>query len=212
MAREINKNEKYFFSDRKTLEYDFWSLDSLKKNDLKANASNYFEKLLAFNLESAEDPALKNSPFWYTSTAYLTFIAKDYKKANEFLQKAKVIPTENQGLKDQIAMQEMILAVSESPEVTPKMEATVMPLLERFTRSDKFRSMNLYANRRALRPQLAAGSISMTVRPRIRPIVTASMTEGSSPNLLTLTIAARWRGRRWHWRAASARLYWVCRT
>ncbi len=142
MAREINKNEKYFFTDRETLEYDFWSLDSLKKNDLKANASNYFEKLLAFNLESAENPALKNSPFWYTSAAYLTFIAKDYKKANEFLQKAKAIPTENKGLKDQIAMQEMILAVSESPEVTPKMEATVMPLLERFARSDKFRTAN----------------------------------------------------------------------
>ncbi len=142
MAREINKNEKYFFSDRETLEYDFWSLDSLKKNDLKANASNYFGKLLAFNLESAENPTLKNSPFWYTSASYLTFIAKDYKKANEFLQKAKAIPTENKGLKDQIAMQEMVLAVSESPEVTPKMEATVMPLLERFARSDKFRTAN----------------------------------------------------------------------
>ena len=142
MAREINKNEKFFFTERKELEYDFWELDSLKKNNWKANASNYFEALLAFSLESAENPALKSSPFWYTSASYLTFIAKDYKKANELLQKAKVIPTDNEGLKDQIAMQEMILAVHETPEVTPKMEATVMPLLERFARSKKFRTAN----------------------------------------------------------------------
>lgn len=142
MAREINKNEKYFFTDRQELEYAFWGVDSLKKNNWKANASNYFEELLAFSLESSEKAGLKNSPFWLTAASYLTFIAKDYKKANELLQKAKAIPTERQGLKDQIAMQEMILTVSETPDVTPKMEEKVIPLLERFARSDKFRTAN----------------------------------------------------------------------
>ena len=142
MAREINKNEKYFFTERQELNYVFWGVDSLTKNSWKANASNYFEKLLAFNLESAENSSLKSSPFWYTAASYLTFIAKDYTKANELLQKAKAIPTNQQGIKDQIAMQEMILAVSKTPEVTPQMEETVMPLLERFAHSDKFRTAN----------------------------------------------------------------------
>ena len=142
MAREINKNEKFFFTERQELDYSFWGVDSLKKNNWKANASNYFEELLAFSLESAEKSNLKNSPFWYTAASYLTFIAKDYKKADELLQKARVIPTNQQALKDQIAMQEMILTVSETPEVTPKMEEMVMPLLERFARSDKFRTAN----------------------------------------------------------------------
>lgn len=142
MAREINKNEYYFFNNQETLQYGFWAVDSLKKVEWKSNAKNYFEQLLAFNLDAAESEGLKNSPFWYTAASYLTFIGKDFKKANELLQKAKAIPTANQGLKDQIAMQEMMLAIYETPEVTPKMEATVMPLLERFARSDKFRTAN----------------------------------------------------------------------
>ena len=142
MAREINKNELYFFTERKELEYSFWTVDSLTKNNWKANAPSYFDKLLAFNLEAAESEGLKNSPFWYTAASYLAFVGKDLRKANELLQKAKAIPTENQGLKDQIAMQEMMLAIYETPEVTPKMETTVMPLLERFARSDKFRTAN----------------------------------------------------------------------
>lgn len=142
MAREINKNEQFFFTTQKDMEYTLWGLDSLKKANLKTNAPDYFHKLLAFSLESAEKPELKNSPFWYTAAAYLTFIAKDYKTANQLLQKAKAIPTINKGVQDQIAMQEMILAVNESPEVTPAMEQKVIPLLERLARSDKFRTAN----------------------------------------------------------------------
>lgn len=142
MAREINKNEQFFFTTKKDMEYTLWALDSLKKVNLKANAPGYFHKLLAFSLESAEKPELKKSPFWYTAAAYLTFIAKDYKTANQLLQKAKAIPTSNKGVQGQIAMQEMILAVNESPEVTPAMEQKVIPLLERLARSDKFRTAN----------------------------------------------------------------------
>jgi len=58
------------------------------------------------------------------------------------LQKAKAIPANDKGVQDQIAMQEMILAVSESPVVTPEMEKKVMPLLERFSHSDNFRTAN----------------------------------------------------------------------
>lgn len=144
MAREINKNELYFFTERKELDYSFWTVDSLTKNNWKANAPSYFEKLLAFNLEAAESEGLKNSPFWYTAASYLAFVGKNLKKANELLQKAKAIPTENQGLKNQISMQEMILAIYETPEVTPKMETSVMPLLEKFARSDKFRTANSF--------------------------------------------------------------------
>ncbi|WP_238806903.1 hypothetical protein [Emticicia aquatica] len=142
MAREINKNEKFFFSTSEEMVYTFWGVDSLKKVDWKANAHTYFEKLLAFNLESAEKENLKDSPFWYTAASYLAFIGKDLEKANELLQKAKAIPTNNQGIKDQIAIQEMIFLVNETPDVTPKMEAAVIPLLERFARSDKFRTAN----------------------------------------------------------------------
>ncbi|WP_305953177.1 hypothetical protein [Emticicia oligotrophica] len=142
MAREINKNEYYFFNNQETLQYGFWEVDSLTKVSWKSNAKNYFEKLLAFNLDAAEDANLKSSPFWYTAASYLAFIGKDLSKAQELLQKAKAIPTDNQSLKDQIAMQEMIFAVSETDVVTPNMEATVMPLLERFARSDKFRVAN----------------------------------------------------------------------
>ncbi len=142
MAREINKNEEFFYTNWEDLKYSYWSMDSTKKQNLKKDAPDYFTKLLDFSLESAENPALKNSPFWYTAAAYLTFIAQDYPKANELLQKAKAIPTNDKGVQDQIAMQEMILAVSESPVVTPEMEKKVIPLLERFARSDNFRTAN----------------------------------------------------------------------
>lgn len=142
MAREINKNEEFFFTNWQDLKYSYWSMDSTKKENLKKESADYFSKLLDFSLESAENPTLKKSPFWYTAAAYLTFIAQDYDKANELLQKAKAIPTNEKGVQDQIAMQEMILAVSESPVVTPEMEKKVMPLLEHFSRSDKFRTAN----------------------------------------------------------------------
>ncbi|MBA4850734.1 hypothetical protein [Emticicia sp. BO119] len=142
MAREINKNEEFFFTNWQDLKYSYWNLDSTKKETLKKESGNYFSKLLDFSLESAENPTLKKSPFWYTAAAYLTFIAQDYPKANKLLQKAKEMPTDNKYIQDQIAMQEMILAVSESPVVTPEMEKRVIPLLERFARSDKFRTAN----------------------------------------------------------------------
>ncbi len=142
MAREINKNEEFFYGNWEDLKYSYWNMDSTRKENLKEGASDYFTKLLDFSLESAENPTLKKSPFWYTSAAYLTFIAQDYEKANELLQKAKAIPTDNKVIQDQIAMQEMILTVSESPVVTPEMEKKVIPLLERFSRSDKFRTAN----------------------------------------------------------------------
>jgi hypothetical protein len=142
MAREINKNEEFFFTNWQDLKYSYWSMDSTRKENLKKESADYFSKLLDFSLESAENPTLKKSPFWYTAAAYLTFIAQDYTKANELLQKAKAIPTNDKGVQDQIAMQEMVLAVSESPVVTPEMEKKVMPLLERFARSDKFRIAN----------------------------------------------------------------------
>jgi hypothetical protein len=142
MAREINKNEEFFFTSWQDLKYSYWNMDSTRKENLKEGAPDYFSKLLDFSLESAENPILKKSPFWYTAAAYLTFIAQDYPKANELLQKAKAIPTNNKMLQDQIAMQEMILTVSESPVVTPEMEKRVMPLLERFARSDNFRTAN----------------------------------------------------------------------
>lgn len=142
MAREVNKNEDFFFTNWQDLKYSYWNMDSTKKENLKKESADYFNKLLDFSLESAENPTLKKSPFWYTTAAYLTFIAQDYPKANELLQKAKAIPTDNKGIQDQIAMQEMILAVSELPVVTPEMEKKVIPLLERFARSDKFRTAN----------------------------------------------------------------------
>lgn len=142
MAREINKNEYFFFNNPESLQYDFWGLDSLKKVNMKTDAPGYFNKLLAFSLESAEKPELKQSPFWYTAAAYLTFIAKDYKKSHELIAKAKAIPTADKGIQDQIGMQELILAVTESPTVTPEMEQNVISFLERFARSDKFRTAN----------------------------------------------------------------------
>ncbi|PLK42767.1 hypothetical protein C0V77_19755 [Emticicia sp. TH156] len=142
MAREINKNEDFFFNTREDLKYAYWDLDSLKKANLKTDAPEYFNKLLNFSLESAENPTLKTSPFWYTSAAYLTFIARDYKKAADLLQKAKAIPTTNKALQDQIALQELILLVSETEQITPEIESKVIPLLERFSNSRNFRVAN----------------------------------------------------------------------
>ena len=142
MAREINKNEQFFFTSREDLEYAYWGVDSLKKNSLKSEAPNYFNKLLGFSLASADNASLKSSPFWYTAASYLTFIAKDYKTADELLKKAKAIPTTQKGLQDQIAMQEMILTVYQSLTITPQLEQAIMPFLERFARSANFRTAN----------------------------------------------------------------------
>lgn len=141
-AREINKNEFYFFTENPT--ELFYDMDSSAAESRKQSAPTYFKKLRDFTLRCADNPSMKNSAFWLTTTAYLDYLNKDYTSANEYLQKAQQQPTSNPALQQQIQLQTMLLAVAEASQVSPELEAKVIPLLERFASSNQFRVNNCF--------------------------------------------------------------------
>lgn len=142
VAREINKNEFYFFTENPT--DVFYEIDSTTAATRKEEAPSYFKKLRDFTLRCADNQAMKNPAFWLTATAYLDYLNKDYTSANEALQKAKQQPITNTALRQQMTLQEMLLTVAEAEQISPELEAKVMPLLEQFASSDQFRVNNCF--------------------------------------------------------------------
>ncbi|WP_128543576.1 hypothetical protein [Larkinella soli] len=134
MAREINKNEYYFFQETAPIyAYDEKSrADSLRFLDRKQEASDYFSQLGSFALESAENKALGNPAFWYTAAAYMDYLGKDYSSAKSKLEKATALPIDNPVLKQQIALEQMLVLAAETETMTPEAENRLIGYLEQF--------------------------------------------------------------------------------
>ena len=146
MAREINRNEYYFFQNSVPIYgYDEASrADSLRFIDRKKEAPDYFEQLRSFALESAENKALKNPAFWYTATAYLDYLGKAYADSKAHLDMASQQPTANPVLKKQIALQQMLLLTAQTETITPEVENQLIGYLEQFGHSLNFYMTNAF--------------------------------------------------------------------
>ncbi|MFC5408443.1 hypothetical protein ACFPMF_03930 [Larkinella bovis] len=144
MAREINRNEYFFFQDRSPIyAYDAKSrADSTRFVARQAEAPDYFQQLRTFARQSAENKALGNPAFWYAATAYLDYLAKDYPEAKSHLELAGQQTTSNPVLKKQIALQHMLLLTAQTETVTPEAENQLIGYLEQFGHSLNFYMTN----------------------------------------------------------------------
>ncbi|GAB3795383.1 hypothetical protein GCM10028819_11350 [Spirosoma humi] len=146
MAREINRNEYYFFmtDDEYTHNNMTQTPDSLGFVNRKSQAPSYFEKLRSFALESANNKALANPAFWYTAAAYLDYLGKDYVAAQTHLDQAALLPPANTVLTTQIAVQRMLLLSAQTDVITPETENQLIGYLEAFDSTGNFRINNAY--------------------------------------------------------------------
>ena len=140
MAREINKNEKFYYDQM----YSEYNDDETKKTVKleQEKATDYWTKLKDFTIKCADNQALPKTGFWQTATAYMEYVQGDYAKSEEFLNRAKAINTTNQGLKNQINLQELLLVSKSNNAITPDVEAKFLPILESFAKPKDFRISN----------------------------------------------------------------------
>lgn len=124
MAREINRNEYYFFTTGE--EYIRTSMsdhpDSVGFINRQEKTASYFDKLRSFGLESTQNKTLSNPAFWYTATAYLNYLGKDYKAAQSHVDQAVLQPITNPDLKKQITVQRVLLLAAQTEKITPETE------------------------------------------------------------------------------------------
>lgn len=144
MAREINQNEFYHYTDTQQMVYTFYDADSTEMAQKKAESGSYAEKLKDFALQCAENKNLGNPVFWLTATAYMEYMGKDFEKSQELLDKAKLQKTTHKSLQDQIALQEMLLTIDRQATVTTDLETAAMPYLEQFSIANDFRRNNAF--------------------------------------------------------------------
>ncbi|GAB3787186.1 hypothetical protein GCM10028818_51720 [Spirosoma horti] len=146
MAREINRNEYYFFmtDEEYTRNNMSQTPDSLGFANRKSQAPSYFDQLRSFALESANNKALADPAFWYTAAAYLDYLGKDYVAAQTHLDQAALLPPTNKALTTQIAVQRMLLLSAQTETITPETEKQLIGYLEAFDSTGNFRINNAY--------------------------------------------------------------------
>ncbi|GAB3901673.1 hypothetical protein GCM10028803_26770 [Larkinella knui] len=146
MAREINRNEYFFFHDSAPIYgYDETSrADSVRFMDRKNESPDYFQHLKAFALESTENKKMGNPAFWYTATAYLDYLGKAYAEAKTHLELASQQSPVNPVLKKQILLQQMLLLTAQTETITPEVENQLIGYLEQFGNSYNFYMTNAF--------------------------------------------------------------------
>ena len=137
-AREINKNEFYANGEMPYVE------DTLAYEKRRGESKSYFEQLGDFCADNATNKALSNPSFWYTSASYVAYVNKDYKKSEEYLTQAKAAPTQNDYLKQQMDIQEVLLLIAQQEGITSEFEGKVIGMLEKLNKSENFRIVNAY--------------------------------------------------------------------
>lgn len=138
MAREINKNEAYYYK-QDSWDYDGDSTETKKK---QAIATDYWSKLKDFSVKCAENPKLLKNGFWQIASSYMEYIQGDFGKSEAFLTQAKSITTKNEGLQNQILIQELLLTSKKAIGITPEVEMAYLPILEKIGKPKGFRLSN----------------------------------------------------------------------
>jgi hypothetical protein len=139
MAREINKNEAFYYEQNGMW---FYEEDSTKKQKKQEIATDYWTKLKEFSVKCAENPKLPKTGFWQITSAYMEYVGGDYAKSEVFLSQAKAVNSSNKGLQNQILIQELLLSSKKSKEITPELEMTYLPILEKIGKPNDFRLSN----------------------------------------------------------------------
>jgi hypothetical protein len=140
MAREINKNEKFYYKQM----YSEYDDEETKKivNTEQENANDYWSRLKGFSIKCAENQGLPKTGFWQIASAYMEYVQGDYEKSENFLNQAKNIKTTNEGLKNQVLLQELLLISKQSKQITPEIEVKFLSILESFAKPKNFRISN----------------------------------------------------------------------
>jgi hypothetical protein len=138
MAREINKNEAYYYKQ------DGWhyggdSTETKKKQEI---ATDYWTKLKAFSVKCVENPKLPKTGFWQIASSYMEYIQGDFGKSEAFLAQAKGLNSKNEGLQNQILIQELLLTSKKANGITPEVEMAYLPILEKIGKPKSFRLSN----------------------------------------------------------------------
>lgn len=138
MAREINKNEAYYY---RQMDWEYVE-DSTENKNKQQIASDYWTKLKGFSVKCAENQKLPKTGFWQIASAYMEYIEGDLTKSEEFLNQAKAVNSQNNGLKNQILIQELLLTSKKAKEITPEVEMAYLSLLEQIGKPKGFRMSN----------------------------------------------------------------------
>ena len=199
MAREINRNEYYFLTSEEGYETfgPITEPDSAAFMKRKAESSSYFDKLRAFAIESADNKALADGAFWYTTAAYLDYIGKDYKAATAHLDQAALSTTANANLKKQIAVQRMLLLAAQTEAITPEAENQLIGYLEEFDTTGNFRLNNAFvsvckqfAATYEHKKETKSGWLSGCSRPKEQPVDGPSQAKAYLLTMLTTQAGA----------------------
>jgi hypothetical protein len=147
MAREINRNEYFWLADRNPIDgYDeVGKADSTRFETRKAESERYADQLRDFALTAAETKTVSNRGFWYTAASYLDYLKKDYAPATGNLDKAEKANPKNADLRQQIALQRMLLLAAQTDKITPDVETKLIGYLEQFGNSRNPRMGNAFA-------------------------------------------------------------------
>lgn len=140
MAREINKNEKFYYNQMYAEFNDEETKKTVKLEQEKA--TDYWSKLKDFSIKCTNNQALPKTGFWQIASAYMEYVQGDYAKSQDFLDQAKAIKTTNEGLKNQILLQDLLLISKKSNSITPAIEAEFLPILSGFAKPKDFRISN----------------------------------------------------------------------
>ena len=147
MAREINRNEYFWLADRNPIDgYDeTGKADSTRFETRKTESASYADQLRDFALTAADTKKVSNRGFWYTAAAYLDYLKKDYAPAAGNLDKAEKANPKNVDLRQQIALQRMLLLAVQTDKITPGAETKLIGYLEQFGNATNPRMGNAFA-------------------------------------------------------------------
>ncbi|MBO0948601.1 hypothetical protein [Fibrella forsythiae] len=134
LAREINRNEYYFAAKQFPgyVENDETRADSVAFETRRKNVPEYAGKLLSFTEKAAKNPALGNPAYYLTAAAYLQYLSGDYTSAKTTLDQAAQQPTANQTLKQQMALQQMLLLAAQPGLPDAATETALISYLTQF--------------------------------------------------------------------------------
>ena len=135
-AREINRNEYYYNNPRDPRFKWFGERKQMTQSNEVSKA--YFEKLALFTEEISKNTAIQNPSFWSTAAAYCAYVNKNCSKSRSLLAVAKN-QNPNEILQNQQLLQEVLLLTKENAELTPDLEAQLLPMVLKLNERKNFR-------------------------------------------------------------------------
>lgn len=150
MAREINKNETFYFVDRNVNGYMFnidvydenYEVDKEKAKGVSEKSLVYFAKLREIAAKMSAEPKSQSPAFWLTAVSYIDYLKHDFDEAQKWLEKAKQAATSNEYLKQQLIYQEALLIAAQSKQLTPATEGKLLTQIEGLAATEDFRKNN----------------------------------------------------------------------